>query len=52
MTSSTFAGFTQKGQEVVKNYNGAAAASVSMLFIFGAMLLGVILKFKEHKRVD
>lgn len=50
MTSSTFAGFTQKGQEVVKNYNGAAAASVSMLFIFGAMLLGVILKFKKNTK--
>ena len=46
MTSSTFNGFTKAAGsgEVVKNYNGAAAGTVSLLFILGAVILGVVTK--------
>ena len=45
MVSSTFNGFTTGADgAVTKNFNGAAAATVSMLFIVVAMVLGVVMK--------
>lgn len=46
MVSSTFNGFPADAATgaVTKNYNGAAAATISMLFIGVAMILGVFLK--------
>ena len=45
MVSSTFNGFTAGADgAVTKNFNGAAAATVSMLFIVVAMVFGVVMK--------
>lgn len=45
MVSSTFNGFTAGTDgAVTKNFNGAAAATVSMLFIVVAMVFGVVMK--------
>lgn len=43
MTSSTFNGFTKAADgTVTQNFNGAAAATISMLFIFVAMAFGLV----------
>ncbi|SFG63014.1 carbon starvation protein [Lachnospiraceae bacterium C7] len=46
MVSSTFNGFTPtpKGNAVVKNFNGAASATISMLFIVVAIGFGLLQK--------
>lgn len=46
MVSSTFNGFTtdEAGAAVASNFNGAAAATISMLFIVVAMLFGLLTK--------
>lgn len=47
MVSSTFNGFTaaaDAGSAVTLNYNGAAAATISMLFIAAAVLFGLMQK--------
>lgn len=50
MVSSTFNGYTVADGVTTQNYNGAASATVSILFMFGAVLLGVITKtFKNMK---
>ncbi|MEE3420730.1 MAG: carbon starvation protein A [Lachnospiraceae bacterium] len=54
MVSSTFNGFTAATDgTVTKNYNGAAAATISMLFIGVAMVFGLFtkrFKMKEWKK--
>lgn len=51
MVSSTFNGFTKAADgTMAQNFNGAAAASISMLFIFVAMAFGLVEKrFKNMK---
>jgi len=51
MVSSTFNGFTKAADgTTAQNFNGAAAATISMLFIFVAMAFGVVEKrFKNMK---
>ncbi len=51
MVSSTFNGFTKAADgTTAQNFNGAAAATISMLFIFVAMAFGVVEKhFKDMK---
>ncbi len=50
MVSSTFNGYTTAADgTVAKNFNGAAAAMISMLFIVGAMLFGIIEKAAKGK---
>ncbi len=51
MVSSTFNGFTKAADgSTAQNFNGAAAATISMLFIFVAMAFGVVEKhFKNMK---
>lgn len=51
MVSSTFNGFTKAADgTVAQNFNGASAATISMLFIFVAMAFGLVEKrFKDMK---
>ncbi|SFG65632.1 carbon starvation CstA family protein [Oribacterium sp. WCC10] len=51
MVSSTFNGFTKAADGTsAQNFNGAAAATISMLFIFVAMAFGLVEKrFKDMK---
>ncbi|WP_036611225.1 carbon starvation CstA family protein [Oribacterium sp. P6A1] len=51
MVSSTFNGFTKAADgTTAQNFNGAAAATISMLFIFVAMAFGLVEKhFKNMK---
>ena len=51
MVSSTFNGFTKAADgTAAKNFNGASAATISMLFIFVAMAFGLVEKrFKDMK---
>lgn len=51
MTSSTFNGFTAATDgTVTKNFNGAAAATISLLFIGVAMIFGLVLKHVKPKK--
>jgi len=51
MVSSTFNGFTTDTTgAVTKNFNGAAAATISLLFIVVAMLFGLVQKAKKNMK--
>lgn len=44
MVANTFNGFTSSGEHIVPN---AAAASISMIYMLGAVLLGLYLKYRK-----
>ncbi|WP_287386291.1 carbon starvation CstA family protein [Lachnospira sp.] len=50
MVSSTFNGFKTTTEGTVKNFNGASAATISMLFIFVAIAFGIFNKFVKIRQ--